>query len=589
MLMAEGQSIPCHKMLLASVSEYFRRKFVTEANAMENNLLEIEGITFHTLKLIVSYLYSGKININVENIKKLIAASDMLKLSSLTETCGNYAVKILNATNCLGFYEIAALYNVEHLSGMAHQIMMNKFVDVVTGPEFKALAEDEVIQYIQDEKLRVLNEDPVFEAVVLWVKHDIDTRRPCFSNLLEHVRLTYCSPSYLQNVIARESLMEHPACQKLLMLSFVHQFESEDRVGCVHDTVKPHSKPRAYYNTLLLIGKVENRRFPVSAECYFLTGREWIPMKDLSLSRCANVSEFSACLTKDGILVSGGLRQELALRECWLLSTTKFEWTTMPSLNTARYGHVSVAVGDQVYVVGGRGGNKALLTSVEHFDKYRKKWAETSALDRPLESPLIECLDQYVYVFGKATVQVVDGVPVETGLHPSQGQTYSAPGSRMYNPQRVQTQNSSWFSMFYPGSKKYEMRVTVLQKSKAYAFDTTSMKWSSLAEMPQKCTQGSAVAILKKIYVVGGAERCCMCFDPYLGQWTILSHCARQHIGAPAVVWGGRILVCGGLEGNTELSEEYDPRTNTWRVSDLTLPYTAKSQFIFAIENGAKM
>lgn len=46
--------------------------------------------------------------------------------------------------------------------------MLNRFTDVVTGPGFKALAEDEVVQYIQDEELRILNEDPVFDAVVAW-------------------------------------------------------------------------------------------------------------------------------------------------------------------------------------------------------------------------------------------------------------------------------------------------------------------------------------------------------------------------------------------------------------------------------------
>ncbi len=580
MLMAEGQSIPCHKMLLASVSEYFHRRFVTDVSATGNNLLEIDGITFQTLKLIVSYLYSGKIKINVGNIKELIAASEMLKLTSLTETCGNYAVNTLDTTNCLGFYRVATEYNVKGLGKMVHEVMVKKFMDVVMGSEFRKLTEDEVIKYIRDEKLRILNEDPVYDAVVAWVQYDIETRRGCFPNLLKHVRLAYCSPSHLQNVVAREPLMEHPECQKKLTLSFVHQLSGEDRTNYMQGSDELNVKPRVYYNTILLIGQ---GHWSDSVECYLLTDREWMHMNDLLSPQLAKVKEFSVCLTKDGVLVSGGFREK-ALSECWLLSTTKSEWTTMPNLNTARYGHVSVAVGDQVFVVGGRGGNKptgckGLLSSLERMDTActdGTKWAPAPALAMPLKEPMIVCLDHYMYVFGQATVKVVEEVPIET--------------SRMFRSAPYQHIGHCY------GDEQYIKRGIESTKSKSFGFDAVSMKWSELADMPKPCSQGSAVAFLKKIYVVGGAERWCMCLDPYLGQWTMMSKCEYQHISAPAVVWKGRILVCGGQMHTTqgamkEMSEveEYDPRINTWRGSNLKLPDAARPQFIFAIENGTNV
>ncbi len=80
MLMAEGQSIPCHKFLLAASSQYFHNRCVLETHMP--NLLEIEGITFTALKVIVSYLYTGNINITLENAKDVIPACKMLKITS---------------------------------------------------------------------------------------------------------------------------------------------------------------------------------------------------------------------------------------------------------------------------------------------------------------------------------------------------------------------------------------------------------------------------------------------------------------------------------------------------------------------------
>ncbi len=51
MLMAEGQSIPCHKFLLAAASEYFYSRLVVETETLNSNLLEIEGVTFNALKV----------------------------------------------------------------------------------------------------------------------------------------------------------------------------------------------------------------------------------------------------------------------------------------------------------------------------------------------------------------------------------------------------------------------------------------------------------------------------------------------------------------------------------------------------------
>ncbi len=171
---------------------------------------------------------------------------------------------------------------------------------------------------------------------------------------------------------------------------------------------------------------------------------------------------------------------------------------------------------------------------------------------------MIACLDQYMHVFGQATVKTVEKMATMGGI------------------------------------LKHEIKS---KRSMSYGFDAVSMKWSEVAEMPLICSYGSAVALLNKIYVIGGIEKLCMCLNPYLSQWTILSMCSLDHTRAPAVVLKGRILLCGGqkeppqsisLMKGKSVVEEYDPSTDTWRVSDLKLSHTTRSQFIFAIENPAK-
>ncbi len=176
MLMAEGQSIPCQKFLLAAAPDYFYNKLVVNTEAVNDSLLEIEGISFTTLKVIVSYLYTGNIDIIEENTLDVIRACKMMNLTSACDTCETFALETVNPGNCIGWFKMASKHNLQHLSDRALEVMVSNFTEVVPGGEFFNMSENEVIDYIQNENLKISNEDPVFEAVVSWVRHQPQER-----------------------------------------------------------------------------------------------------------------------------------------------------------------------------------------------------------------------------------------------------------------------------------------------------------------------------------------------------------------------------------------------------------------------------
>ncbi len=55
-LVAEGQSIPCHKVLLTAASKLFYDKCVRHPESPANNHLDIEGVGFDTLTAIVYFV-----------------------------------------------------------------------------------------------------------------------------------------------------------------------------------------------------------------------------------------------------------------------------------------------------------------------------------------------------------------------------------------------------------------------------------------------------------------------------------------------------------------------------------------------------
>ena len=538
MLMAEGQSIACHKFLLAAASEYFYNRLVVETETINDNLLEIEGISFNTLKVIVSYLYTGNINITAENAKDVIPACNMLKLTTACDISENFALKIVNPRNCISLYKMAKTNDIEQLSAKALDMMVSNFTEVVSGREFLTMSETDVAGYIQNGNLKIPNEDPVFGAVVSWVRHQPQERESSFPRLITHVRLRYCSPHYLTQVVSKEPLMDNHECQKLLVAAVIHQSSTSAPTNQSRDHSKAPRKGYTRRETLMILGGVADPGNVNSTDCRRLGETGWSVIKECPIP--ASMRMFAACMMKEGILVTGGSSSGKPVRQCWLLSTSTYQWSFPPDLNTARYRHASVCVGGQPYVIAGEGGDGKEMSSVECLPRFSGKWDSLPDLPKALVHPMAVSHGQYIYVFG--------GTDME------------------WNPSRS-----------------------------VFVYGTNNRSWQTLADMPQVCKYGAVVVWQDRIYIVGGFDQSCMCYDPVLAQWSTLSQCRHQHADGPALVWKGRILVCGGrsieakrddgIAGGTSVIEEYDPEADTWTVSQIELPQKLSSHFVFAIES----
>ncbi len=541
MLMAEGQTIRCHKFLLGAASEYFFNRLVVETGTVNSNVLEIKGIAFSTLKVIVSYLYTGNINVTKENAKAVLPCCKMLNLTSACATCEGFALEMINPGNCIGLYQMGTAHDFQYLSAKALHVMENNFFEVVAGREFLTMSETGVAEYIQNRNLKIPNENPVFEAVKSWVRHQPQSRESSFPRLIAHVRLRYCSPQYLTQVVSKEPLMNNPAYQKILGTASLHPTDA-DLLDCSMQTSTAIRKGYTSTNTLIAIGGASGPKHDSRTNCWRLEKDGWGAMQQVP----EDVSEdfFSTCVVKDGLLVTGGYNNndgdhdDEPVSQCWLLSTSTCQWSPLRDLNIARARHASVCVGGQVYVLAGVGSDEKEIASMECLRKLSDKWERLPDMPKALRHIMAVSYRERIYVFGGGTGDYNDSQSV-------------------------------------------------------FVYDTNSTAWQTLPNMPQICMCGSTVVWEDKIFIVGGFEQACMSYDPLLAQWSTLSQCMHEHADASALVWKDRILVCGGRSsetvwdgwetGDTSVIEEYDPETDTWTMSQIELPQKLSSHFVFSI------
>ncbi len=364
MLAADGQSIPCHKVLLAASSKFFHDKFITNPESLEHNLLDIEGVDIDTLISVVSFIYSGRIELTVEKTEKLIPASISLLLPELTNTCKEFLLHKVkhDITACVSVHRVATAISQDDVCNEAWKVMVENFQELSATNSFKQMSENELLKYIADRDLNVANEDPIFEAMVTWVRHDLENRKSQFENLIENINLSHCSSNFLADVVRKEPLMKSVRCLEQMADALVHYVSSFP----VQNGTPRGGTYSTNCSSLIVIFKDQYWKITPGES-------EWVS-KVFSVGKKLRCSR--GCMQKDGILITGGdIEVQRQSTKCWKLGLPALNEVIVSALNVGRDSHASVCMGKKVYVLGGRDEHGRTTKSVECLDENTGKVA----------------------------------------------------------------------------------------------------------------------------------------------------------------------------------------------------------------------
>ena len=522
--------IRCHRIVLVAASDYFKAMFRC---GLEESMSATVPLTMEPeiLTSIVDYMYTGEIELTVDNVESLVKAGDLLQLGCLKARCADFMALQVELHNCIEFYRFSLLYRLDQLQKVTKQFVYAEFKTVALIAEFKELSCGELIEFIKDDDVNVEDEDVVFDGVIDWVRYDLDNRKSSLQTILEHVRMPYCTRNYMLHMKNTYDLLT-PKCFEYLHEATLFQLDTVHQ----HAFSSCRTVPRTNFrmkSCLLVVGGLaylEGKDKPFehkSCQYYKEDTSSWESLTELPKSVSGM---YDVCRVDKGLLVTGG-RTSRAVNQCWLNDFATKKWEEMPRLITARWYHRSVSLDDCVYVVGGKGVINTVLATVECLNAKRKQWLSLPDMPQAVFAPAVVTYNNKIFVFG--------------------------------------------------GVEAQDKNLCCTQ-----VFDTTRGQWSTLSDMPEVSSFGAAVTLNCYIYVVGGFSCTCLKYDPTSDKWTKLSQPRLSHGNAPAVVWRGSILVAGGGVGKPESSviEQYNTITDTWLEWKTTLDMKRVCHCMFNVD-----
>lgn len=176
--------VEIHRVILAAISEYFARNLGGNYDEVE---VIMDGVDGQFLREIVSFSYTGNIDIHAENVGKLLTFAINYEFTSLHEKCTTFCKRQLSIDNCVKWFLFADKSDVNGLRENAFEMICKHFDVILNLCELNFENFKEMIA--TDENMA--NEEIIFDQLVKWIQYDELGRTGHAFELIQCIRLKY--------------------------------------------------------------------------------------------------------------------------------------------------------------------------------------------------------------------------------------------------------------------------------------------------------------------------------------------------------------------------------------------------------------
>ncbi|CAJ0940632.1 unnamed protein product [Ranitomeya imitator] len=206
-LVAEGQRFPCHRVVLASFSPYYKAMFtcgLVECNQAE---VSLHDITAGSVSIILEYMYTSLLYINNLTVQGVATAAYFMQMDDVFKMCQTYMMDHMDASNCIGIFYFAKQISADDLEEKSKKYLYQHFSEVGLHEEILEVDFQQLMAMIMSDDLNVSREETILDLVLRWVNYDKNLRSQHLLDLLKQVRLLLVSPSFLREARKRNTVL----------------------------------------------------------------------------------------------------------------------------------------------------------------------------------------------------------------------------------------------------------------------------------------------------------------------------------------------------------------------------------------------
>ncbi|XP_003936945.1 actin-binding protein IPP isoform X2 [Saimiri boliviensis] len=521
------ETFKAHRLVLAASSPYFAALFTGGMKESSKDVVPILGIEAAIFQILLDFIYTGIVNIGVNNVQELIVAADMLQLTEVVHLCCEFLKGQIDPLNCIGIFQFSEQIACHDLLEFSENYIHVHFLEVHSGEEFLALTKDQLIKILRSEELSIEDEYQVFLAAMQWILKDLGKRRKHVVEVLDPIRFPLLPPQRLLKYIEGVSDFNLRVALQTLLKEYCEVCKSpkENKFCSFLQTskVRPRKKARKY---LYAVGGYTR-----------LQGGRWSDSRALS------------CVER--------------------FDTFSQYWTTVSSLHQARSGLGVTVLGGMVYAIGGEK-DSMIFDCTECYDPVTKQWTTVASMNHPRCGLGVCVCYGAIYALG-GWVGAEIGNTIER-FDPDEN--------------KWEVVGNMAVSRYYFGCCEMEGLIYViggisnegLELRSFEVYDPLSKRWSPLPPMGTRRAYLGVAALNDCIYSIGGwneTHDALHTVEKYSFEeekWVEVASMKVPRAGMCVVAVNGLLYVSGGRSsshdflapGTLDSVEVYNPHSDTW-------------------------
>ncbi|XP_078602999.1 kelch-like protein 3 [Branchiostoma floridae x Branchiostoma japonicum] len=165
---------------------------------------------------ILSYIYSGTLNVSLDKVQPLYQAADLLQLDYVRDTCSSYMVVNVERSTCVDMYKFADAFSADMLRKHCLKCISKHFAKVASSEELFSLSVNQLTEIISHDELDVKEETTVWEAVVRWVQHSREDRLHHLPSILPHIRFHLLTSDDMAAILEHPLVREDPGSSEVI-------------------------------------------------------------------------------------------------------------------------------------------------------------------------------------------------------------------------------------------------------------------------------------------------------------------------------------------------------------------------------------
>ncbi|XP_025099945.1 ectoderm-neural cortex protein 1-like, partial [Pomacea canaliculata] len=201
------KTFPCHRVVLASVSEFFKMSLKPCWREASNGRVDIthEDVSPEAFGYLMEILYKGRDMVDNNTAKDILKMSVYLQIKYLEEYCVEFLQETLQPTICLGTWQFAQKYDLDKLAETSFKMAVEEIAIVSTQDDYLTLPKSMLLILLSLQQKLVM--DDVCKTILRWVEADPDTRQIHLVELLPFICFTELSSNYLCEMV---TYLNHP-------------------------------------------------------------------------------------------------------------------------------------------------------------------------------------------------------------------------------------------------------------------------------------------------------------------------------------------------------------------------------------------